>query len=51
MYLHPKFPTCVAIGQKVTFVLLITLNLAVVPFGTYAPFPTIPLFLKCILEI
>jgi hypothetical protein len=37
-------------GQKLTLGLLTTIILEVVPFCTYAPFPTLLPFLKCILK-
>jgi hypothetical protein len=38
-------------GQKLTLGLLATINLEVVPFLTYAPFPVLLSFSKFILEV
>jgi hypothetical protein len=38
-------------GQKLTLGLLATIALEIVPFLTYAPFPALLPFFKCILEV
>jgi hypothetical protein len=38
-------------GQKLTLGLLVTIILKAVPFLTYAPFPALLPFFKCILEL
>jgi hypothetical protein len=37
--------------KKLTLAILVTINLKVVPLGTYAPFPALLPLLKCILEV
>jgi hypothetical protein len=49
---HPYFPGLVLpSGQKLTLGTLVTITIEVVPFRSYAPFPALLPFFKCIQKV